>query len=41
MRLMNLIRLIYTVLFRRFAGPTAIAGSSGPHQEQNPNIKYN
>ena len=38
---MKLMRLVYAVLFRKFAGPAAIAGSSGPHQETNPNIKYN
>jgi hypothetical protein len=38
---MKLVRLIYMVLFRAFAGPRAIGGSSGPFQEDNPNMKYN
>jgi hypothetical protein len=38
---MKLVRLIYLVLFRAFAGPTAVGGSSGPFQENNPNQKYN
>lgn len=36
-----MLRLVYTALFRSFATPKAIAGSSGPFQEDNPNIKYN
>ena len=38
---MKLMRLIQAVLFRKFAGPAEIAGSSGPFQETNPNVKYN
>jgi hypothetical protein len=37
---MKLVRLIYVVLFRAFAGPTAVGGNGGRHQETNPNMKY-
>jgi hypothetical protein len=38
---MKFLRIIHALLFGTFAKPTAIAGSSGPHQEDNPNLKYN
>lgn len=38
---MKTLRIVYSILFRRFAGPRAIAGSSGPWQETNPNMQYN
>jgi hypothetical protein len=41
MKLMKLMRLIYMVLFRGFAGPSAICGTVGKWQEENPNMGYN
>jgi hypothetical protein len=38
---MNFLRLVYTILFRAFAGPKAIAGHDGPHKESFINIWYN
>jgi len=37
---MKIVRLMYALLFRGFAGPEAIAGSSGPWEEDNPNMAY-
>lgn len=38
---MNILRLLYSMLFREFAGPGAIAGHDGPHKESYINIWFN
>lgn len=37
---MRLMRLIYIVLFRRFAGAAAIGGGSGRWVDRNPNETF-
>ena len=36
----QLLLLLHTVLFRKFAGPAAIAGNVGKWQEENPKLSY-
>lgn len=38
---MKILRLVYTILFRDFAGPEAIAGHDGKNREEFINIWFN
>jgi hypothetical protein len=38
--MIKLVRLLYVLLFRPFAGPAAIGGGDGKWQDTNPNMSH-